>query len=159
MTRAKEKLIVCSTQQNLFVQQAGLTSKTTAYTETQLPRLMRYFDLTPSNVHLGYELTKRRQNIIKSLHESTPIELRINSFGNGWSIFTQQNQEIGCLSRDGTQSLINKGIFPGQFQFQPGEVTVRYLYDHTKRDDITGEISENWFVVIPQIRVCRNAEN
>ncbi|MBD2527096.1 RecQ family ATP-dependent DNA helicase [Nostoc sp. FACHB-133] len=159
MTRAKEELIVCSTQQNLFVQQAGLTSKTTAYTETQLPRLMRYFDLTPSDVHLGYELTKRRQNIIKSLHESTPIELRINSFGNGWSIFTRQNQEIGCLSRDGTQSLINKGIFPGQFQFQPGEVTVRYLYDHTKRDDITGEILENWFVVIPQIRVCRNAEN
>ncbi|MEH2232877.1 MAG: RecQ family ATP-dependent DNA helicase [Nostoc sp.] len=159
MTRAKEELIVCSTQQNLFLQQAGLTSKTTVYTETQLPQLMRYFDLTPSDVHLGYELTKRRQNIIKSLHESTPMELRINSFGNGWSIFTRQNQEIGCLSWDGTQSLINKGMSPGQFQFQPGEVTVRYLYQHTKRDDITGEISENWFVAIPQIRVCRNAKN
>ncbi|WP_336884964.1 3'-5' exonuclease [Nostoc punctiforme] len=159
MTRAKEELIVCSTQQNLFVQQACLTSEVIGYSETQLPQLMRYFDLAPANVYLGYESTKNRQNIIKNLCEGDVLELRANNHNNAWRIFTPNNDEIGCLSKRGTQLLKHKGIFPGQFQFQLGEVTVRYLYHHTKRDDITGEISDNWFVLIPQIRVCRNAEN
>ncbi|AVH64040.1 RecQ family ATP-dependent DNA helicase [Nostoc sp. 'Peltigera membranacea cyanobiont' N6] len=159
MTRAKEELIVCSTQQNLFVQQAGLTSEVIDYSETQLPQLMRYFDLAPSNVYLGYESTQNRQNVIKNLCEGDVLELRANNHNNAWRIFTPNNDEIGYLSKRGTQLLKHKGIFPGQFQFQLGEVTVRYLYHHTKRDDITGKISENWFVVIPQIRVCRNAKN
>ncbi|WP_262984737.1 3'-5' exonuclease [Nostoc sp. PA-18-2419] len=103
MIRAKEELVICSINQSKFVQQASLNSQIITYTETQLPQLMHYFDLTPGDVHLGYKLTKKRQNIIKNLHEGSPVELRVNSFGNGWSIFTQQNQEIGCLSRDGTQ--------------------------------------------------------
>ncbi len=159
MTRAKEELIVCSTQQNLFIQQSGLTSEVIDYSETQLPQLMCYFDLAPGNVYLGYENTQNRQNIIKNLCEGDVLELRANNHNNAWRIFTPNNDEIGCLSKRGTQLLKHKGIFPGQFQFQPGEVTVRYLYHHTKRDDITGKISENWFVVIPQIRVCRNAKN
>ncbi len=99
------------------------------------------------------------RNVIKILCEGDVLELKANNHNNAWRIFTPNNDEIGCLSKRGTQLLKHKGIFPGQFQFQPGEVTVRYLYHHTKRDDITGKTSENWFVVIPQIRVCRNAKN
>jgi ATP-dependent DNA helicase RecQ len=51
--------------------------------------------------------------------------------------------------------LRRKGIQVNQFQFQPGEVTVGSIYRHLNIDDITGEILESWFVVIPQIRVCR----
>ncbi|WP_243458649.1 ATP-dependent helicase, partial [Nostoc sp. UIC 10630] len=105
MTRAKEELIVCSTQQNLFVQQAGLTSEVIDYSETQLPQLMRYFDLAPSNVYLGYESTQNRQNVIKKLCEGDVLELRANNHNNAWRIFTPNNDEIGCLSRRGTQFL------------------------------------------------------
>jgi ATP-dependent DNA helicase RecQ len=80
MTRAKEELIVCSTQQNLFVQQAGLTSEVIDYSETQLPQLMRYFDLVPSNVYLGYEITQNRQNIIK--RDFQKINYSINNNDN-----------------------------------------------------------------------------
>ncbi|MCG6137161.1 MAG: hypothetical protein MET45_21425 [Nostoc sp. LLA-1] len=155
MTRAKEELIICSTQQNQFIEQSGLTTQITTYAETQLPQLMHYFDLTPSDVNLGYTATRNRQDIIKTLREGTPLQLKINQIGNRWRICTDDNQEIGCLSLRGTQSLINKKIEPNQFQFQHGEVTVRYIYHHIKRDDVTGHILEDWFVVIPKIRVCR----
>ncbi|MDD1417596.1 RecQ family ATP-dependent DNA helicase [Dolichospermum sp. ST_sed1] len=155
MTRAKEELILCSTQQNLFIQQAGLTSQITNYTPSKIPPLMHYFDLTPADVNLGHEFTRNRQGIIRRLLEGTSIILRTNDWGNGWSIFTQDNNEIGALSRGGTQSLRDKGIHPGQFEFQFGEVTVRYIYNHTKIDEVTGDLLENWFVIIPQIRVCR----
>ena len=48
-----------------------------------------------------------------------------------------------------------KSIKVNQFQFQQGEVTVGRIYRHLKTDEMTGEILEDWFVVIPQIRVCR----
>jgi ATP-dependent DNA helicase RecQ len=171
MTRAKEELILCSTQPNLFIQQAGLTSQITNYAPSQqqagltsqitnyapshIPQLMHYFDLTPADLHLGHRSTKNKQGIIKLLLEGTSIILRTNDWGNGWSIFTQDNNEIGALSRGGTQSLRDRGIHPGQFEFQFGEVTVRYIYNHTKIDEVTGELLEDWFLIIPQIRVCR----
>ena len=34
-------------------------------------------------------------------------------------------------------------------------ILARRHWDNLKRNDITGEIEEDWFVVIPQIRVCR----
>lgn len=155
MTRAKEELIICSTQQSQFIQQSGLNLQFTNYPETQLPQLMHYFDLTPADVNLGHNATKNQQGIIKTLCEGTPLQLKTNQWGNGWSICTEQNQEIGCLSKKGTQSLTNKKIYPNQFQFQFSEVTVRYIYHHIKIDDVTGDILEDWFVVIPKIRVCR----
>ncbi len=48
-----------------------------------------------------------------------------------------------------------KGIVPAQFQFQPGEVTLRSIFRHLKTHEVTGEIVEDWFVVIPQLRVYR----
>jgi ATP-dependent DNA helicase RecQ len=155
MTRAKEELILCSTQQNLFIQQAGLTSQITNYTPSKIPPLMHYFDLTPADVNLGYQSTRNRQGIIRRLLEGTSIILRTNYWGNSWSIFTQNNDEIGALSRGGTQSLRDRGIHPGQFEFQFCEVTVRYIYNHIKIDEVTGNILEETLVVIPQIRVCR----
>lgn len=157
MTRAKEELILCSTQQNLFIQQAGLTSQIINYAPIHIPQLMHYFDLTPADVYLGHKSTKNKNNqhIIKRLLEGTSIILKTNDWGNGWSIFTQDNNEIGALSQSGTESLRNRGIYPGRFKFQFGEVTVRYVYNHTKIDQVTGKLLEYWFVIIPQIRVCR----
>ena len=117
---------------------------------------MYYFDLTPADIHLGHRTTINEQDTIKhQLCEGAPLLLRTNQYNNGWSIFTQENQAIGSLSRRGTQSLRAKGIHPGQFGFQPDEVTVRSIYRHLKVNEVTGEIIEDWFVVIPQIRVCR----
>ncbi|MBW4564619.1 MAG: hypothetical protein KME32_26530 [Mojavia pulchra JT2-VF2] len=56
---------------------------------------------------------------------------------------------------NGFKLIPNKGIYPDQFQFQPDEVRIRYIYHHIKRDDVTGGILEDRFVVIPKIRVCR----
>jgi ATP-dependent DNA helicase RecQ len=91
--------------------------------------------------------------------EGSPIELKANFPGNGWSIFTPNNQKIGYLSHNATEFLRNKGIQAGQFEFQSHEVTVKYIYHHIKKDEITAEVLEDWFVVIPQIRVCRSLPN
>jgi len=60
-----------------------------------------------------------------------------------------------ALSRKGTDELWRRGVLVNQFQFQQGEVSVRSIFRHIKLNDITREIEEDWFVVIPQIRVCR----
>ncbi|RCJ24412.1 recombinase RecQ [Nostoc minutum NIES-26] len=159
MTRAKEELIVCSTQENNFVQDTGLTPQVTIYPEIQLPQLVYYFDFTPGDVHLGSQITRNQQKVIKNLIEGSPIELKANSFGNGWSIFTHHNQKIGYLSHKGTEFLRKKGIQAGNLEFQSHEVTVKYIYHHIKKDEITAEVLEDWFVVIPQIRVCRSLPN
>ena len=43
------------------------------------------------------------------------------------------------------------GILPTQFEFLPGEITVRSIFRHLKTHEVTGEIVEDWFVVIPQL--------
>ncbi len=116
---------------------------------------MDYIELTAKDVHLGYQATLRQQPTIKNLLEGTPLFLRVNSFKNGWAIFTEQGVEIGNLSKAGTETLRKKGIQVNQFEFQSGEITVRSIFRHLKTDEMTGEVLEELFVVIPQIRVCR----
>jgi ATP-dependent DNA helicase RecQ len=81
--------------------------------------------------------------------------MKVNNFGDGWVILTQQGVEIGALSRRTNTEFRQKGIVPTQFQFLPGEVTLRSIFRHLKTNDVTGEILEDWFVVIPQLRVYR----
>ena len=107
------------------------------------------------DVNLGYSATKSQQSVIKALHEGAPLQMKVNRFGDGWVIQSEQGQEIGALSRRANETLSHKGIHPRQFQFQPGEVTVRSIFHHLKTDEVTGDILEDWFVVLPLIRVCR----
>jgi ATP-dependent DNA helicase RecQ len=81
--------------------------------------------------------------------------MKANSFGEGWVILTQQGIEIGALSRRTNSEFRQKGILPTQFKFLPGEVTVRSIFRHLRTHEVTGEIVEDWFVVIPQLRVYR----
>jgi len=156
MTRAKEELLLCSTNSSKFLQETGLSSQPLHQEVTQiLPQSMFYFDLTPNGVNLGYKATRSQQLVIKSLGEGTPLQMRSNRYGNGWIILTQSNLEIGALSKKANNELIKKGIQPNTFDFLPGEVTVKSIYHHFNLDEVTNEITDEWFVVIPQIRVCR----
>ncbi|MBD2169272.1 hypothetical protein H6G04_33460 [Calothrix membranacea FACHB-236] len=155
MTRAKEELIICAQAPNQFIQESGLVAQITDYPVTEIPQLMYYFDLTPADVNLRHITTRNQQDKIKILREGTPLQLKTNQWGDGWNICTERHEQIGCLSRKGKELLSNKKIVPNQFQFKFGEVTVRYVYHHIKIDDVTGDILEDWFVVIPKIRVCR----
>ncbi|WP_017719812.1 RecQ family ATP-dependent DNA helicase [Kamptonema formosum] len=157
MTRAKDELVLCSTQSSQFVRETGVSSQKIEWAGGQLPQWMLYLDLEPSDVNLGYPATRNSQPIIKTLREGDPLQIKAKQFGKnwGWVIITQQGWEIGNLSKKCTETLRRKGIQVNQFQFQQGEVTVGSIYRHLKTDEITGEIPEDWFVVIPQIRVCR----
>ena len=155
MTRAKEELMMCGVKPCSFVQETDVSSQMIPQSDQHLPQKMFYIDLTPADVNLGYFATKNQQSVIKALHEGAPLQMKINQYGDGWVIQTQQGQDIGALSRRANQTLSQKGIHPRQFQFQPGEVTVRSVFHHLKTDEVTGEILEDWFVVVPQIRVCR----
>jgi len=155
MTRAKEELILCSTSYSLFAQQARVVSQKSAQPNQSLPHLMLYGDFTPGDVHLGYSATKNNQAIIQSLQEGTPLQIKTSKFGDSWLILMQNGREVGKLSKAGTSELAKKQIHPKQFQFQLGEATVRSIYRHLKIDDVTGNILEDWFVVIPQICICR----
>jgi ATP-dependent DNA helicase RecQ len=156
MTRAKDELVLCSTQRtSQFVRETGVSSQKIEWAGGQLPQRMLYLDLEPKDVHIDYWATVNQQPIIETIREGEPLQMRVNRYGNNWAILTQQGREIGCLSKRGTEKLQGKGIQVNQFQFQRGEVTVGSIFRHLKTDDITGEILESRFVVIPQIRVCR----
>ncbi|MGB3509031.1 MAG: RecQ family ATP-dependent DNA helicase, partial [Microcoleaceae cyanobacterium] len=157
MTRAKEELIFCSTNQSSFVEETDINSQIIPVDATEhIPQKMFYVDLTPKHLHIGHSPTLKQQEIIKNLHEGALLQMKVNNYGNSWAIFTEEGVEIGNLSKKGVTELVNKGIEIKQYEFLPGEVTVKSIFSHQKRDDMTGEIQESWFVVIPQIRVCRS---
>jgi ATP-dependent DNA helicase RecQ len=68
---------------------------------------------------------------------------------------TGDGEEIGSLSKAANADLIKRQMHPERFQFQAGEILVKHVYRHKKVDEVTGETLEDWFVIIPQIRVCR----
>ena len=155
MTRAKEELLLCGTHPSQFVRETGVSSKQIEQTGGVFPKPMLYLDLTPKDVNLGDRSTQSQQEIIKNLQEDAPLQMKVNRYGNGWAILTAAGQEIGILSRKGNTELGKQGLQPSRFQFQPSEVTVKSIYRHLQTDEITGEITEDWFLVIPQIRICR----
>ncbi|MDY6803274.1 MAG: RecQ family ATP-dependent DNA helicase [Cyanobacteriota bacterium] len=156
MTRAKEELVLCSTGESLFAQETGVsTEKIAGGNVGKLPAKTLYLDLTPRDIYLAYPATSNKQEVIINLREGDRLQLRVNRYGNSWAIFTEDGVEIGNLSKNATADLKNKGIAVKQFEFLPGEVTVKSIYHHLKIDDMTGEITEDWFAVLPQIRVCR----
>jgi ATP-dependent DNA helicase RecQ len=155
MTRAKSELIVCGTQLSHFIREAGVSCQKVDQVNQNLPQKLFYFDLTPGDVNLGYWVTKNQQAVIKALREGESLQMKVNSFGDSWVILTQQGVEIGALSKSAKAKLTQKGILPAQFQFQPGEVTLRSIFRHLKTHEVTGEIVEDWFVVIPQLRIYR----
>ena len=72
----------------------------------------------------------------------------------GWLVCDAKGDVLGALSADGDRKLAERGLGPDQFEFRNGEVRVGRIYRHLKFNDITGEKIEDWFVVLPQIRVC-----
>lgn len=154
MTRAKESLLLCSTSSCRFVQEAGLQSQAVDYPHQSLPQQILYLDLTPKDVKLGHPATQRQQAVIEHLQEGEPLLLSTDSSQTGWAMYARR-QCIGALSNAAVQALRDKHIHPGAFHFLPGEVTVRAIFRYLKVDEVTGEVLDEWFVPIPQIRVCR----
>lgn len=155
MTRAKEELVLCGFQSTQFLQETQIQPVIPRLDTLQLPDLITYLDLMPEDVNLGARPTRDGQEIIKQMCEGDPLSLRPNPWRNGWSIFNQHQVEIGALSRNCNRALADRGLEPDNFQFQPGEVTVRYIYRHVKTAADSDEIIEDWYVVIPQIRIYR----
>ncbi|MDX2228831.1 MAG: AAA family ATPase [Leptolyngbyaceae cyanobacterium bins.349] len=158
MTRAKEELVLCSTHPSQLIQETGLHPEQMSQPQQSLPQFMLYLDLTPEDVNLGYSETQKESNqaIIRALQEGDPLSLTANQRKNGWEIRTMDGSVVGSLSKNAVKDLMQQRICPHTFQFQPGEVTVRSIYWHLKVDQVTTDPLENWFVVIPQIRICRS---
>ena len=155
MTRAKEELVLCATQAGRLLTETGVAVSPAVPAEVTLPQRLTYLDLTPGDVDLGYRETTQRQRVIKELHEGTPLKFRVNRFGDGWLVCSDRGVVIGDLSRTADQNLHKRGLGAGKFEFAAGEVRVGRVYRHLKFDDITGDKTEDWFVIIPQLRVCR----
>jgi ATP-dependent DNA helicase RecQ len=165
MTRAKEELILASTQDSHFLQEMQLKVIKKSVDKLSLPRFTYYADLSPfgerrggqqrGNINLGCPATESNQAIIRRLRERDNLQMRSNRYRDGWIICTNQGEEIGALSRHANQILSQQGLHPNHFEFQPGEVTIRHIYKHLNIDEITGEIQKEWYIVVPQIRVCR----
>jgi ATP-dependent DNA helicase RecQ len=155
MTRAKQELLICSTQPSQFIAEIGVSAQNIASTDIDLPAFIFYADMNPKDVNLGYQATQRQQQIIKNLCEGDPLHFRPSDWKDSWRIYTVDEKEIGALSRAANTELCDREIHPERFQFQDGEISVRHVYRHKKVNDVTGETLEDWFVIIPQIRVCR----
>lgn len=153
MTRAKEELALCSITENSLITQAGLVAKFQEFDTRILPHNLKYLDFIPKDVYLGHRATLNRQQIITQLREGMPLQLKVNRFENGWDLYTKDEVLIGALSRHAHKKL-HQEIDLG-FKFQPGEVSVKHIYYHLKRDQLTEKIEDHWYVVIPQIRICR----
>ena len=155
MTRAAEELILCCTRVGRFILETNIEVRESNTFQTNLPERIFYKDLTPKNVHLGHYQTRNRQETIEKLYEEEELQLVINQYRNGWDIQTIWGETVGGLSRRANQELASKGLSPQNFRFLAGEVTVRNVYRHLQLDRVTDKVLEDWFVVIPQIRVCR----
>jgi len=155
MTRTKEKLIIARTSDSQFVREAEATLYPIKISTIDLPQFIYYADMNPKDINLGDPDTQNQQEIIKNLHEGDRLLIRVSHWGNSWEIRTKDNVKIGALSRTKNQELIQKGIDPNSFVFRDGEATIRGIYRHIKTDPVTGEVMQDWFVVIPQIRICR----
>jgi ATP-dependent DNA helicase RecQ len=155
MTRAKEELILCSTQKNTFIEETTVEIQPINVANQMLPRYPLYIDLSPKDVYLSHPQTQQEQKSIKRLREGELLVLRTNRWSNGWDIYTSARVMVGTLSKNANKNLQQQKIDPTTFQFHAGEVTVRSLYRHLKTDEVTGDILEDWFVVIPKIRICR----
>jgi ATP-dependent DNA helicase RecQ len=154
MTRAKEKLILTHSQDSRFVQEAGAMSYPMEKLSIVPPQFVFYADLTPKDVHLGCYDSKQNQKIIKQLREGDFLDLRVGASGKSWLICFN-DLVIGQLSKQAVGHLEKRGIYPGDFVFQSGEVAVRNVYRYVKTNEISGEVMDAWYVVIPQIRICR----
>ena len=154
MTRAKENLIFCSTQPSCFLKEAEIKTVTQEISGIILPRFVLYLDMTPEHVQLGFTPTRENQQLIKRLLEGEQLQLVSTQKNNGWTV-RYQNTVIGYVSEAGMQALRDVGIHPEMFQFQLGEVTVGRIYRHLNRDTVTGKVLGEWYVVLPQIRICR----
>ncbi len=155
MTRARDELIFCGTQPSSFLTETKILAETHSRSPVNLPTFIYYADLTPADIYLGYGPTQKQQQVIQKLREGDRLLLQPNAWGDGWVICDANNIEVGALSRKARDELLQNGFDPKKFQFQPGEVTVRHIYRHLKSDEVTGELQEDWYVVIPQIRVYR----
>ncbi|KYC39010.1 hypothetical protein WA1_34025 [Scytonema hofmannii PCC 7110] len=87
--------------------------------------------------------TTARSQLLPKLTEGSPLKFKANKYNDGWKICTIQGQIIGGFSRKENGKLCDRGFKPGQFQFQPQEVTVRSIYRHSKMDEITGTVMED----------------
>jgi len=158
MTRAKEELILCSTKSNQFIQEIEVKTEIIEDNYPNIITIAEYFDATPSDIDLGspshINTLLKNQDKIKNLKEGELLKIVVSNYGDSWIILTQDDIEIGKLSRPANKQLIDKGIKPKQFQFQLGEVKVKNIYHHFDKDD-SEKIKTDWFIVIPQIRIFR----
>ncbi|BAZ08425.1 ATP-dependent DNA helicase RecQ [Calothrix sp. NIES-4071] len=154
MTRAKSELVMCSTKRSQFIYETGAEPERLNVKIDFLPEQMLCFDLAPDDIFPGHYSTKKNQQVIVNLMEGAELEMKVNSYSNGWDILTVDGQKVGASSKEGNSKLTSVGCIPGEFEFCPGEVRVKNVYRHLKIDEVSG-ITEDWFIVIPQIRVCR----
>ena len=156
MTRAEEKLILVRSQDSQFVWESGATLYPAENISIAPPQFVYYADLTPKDVHLSFDgmRDESKQRIIKDIKEGELINLKAIQNGKNWTI-RKNDQVIGLLSNQAVGDLKNRGITPSNFTFQSEEVTVRSVYRHLKTDEVNGDILEDWYLVVPQIRICR----
>ncbi|MFP4336882.1 MAG: RecQ family ATP-dependent DNA helicase [Halothece sp.] len=164
MTRAKEELILCSVTPSQFVKEAGVKNQSQQVSSVSLPRLLKYLDFAPRDIHLGHPATIQNQSRIRQLREGMRLELRPNRNGNSWVIWTSEPPFVpiggfasgrSSSEKVGMAKLLHQGLRIGEFQFQVEEVRVKHIYHHVKRNELTAQIEEDWFVVIPSIQICR----
>ncbi|BDA73648.1 hypothetical protein CAL7716_078140 [Calothrix sp. PCC 7716] len=154
MTRAKSELVMCTTEQSQFINETGAELEHLNVKIDFLPEQMFCLDLTPHDIFPGHYSIKKNQEVIINLTEGAELSVKVNSYFNGWDIFTVDGQKVGALSQQGNSHLASVGCIPGEFEFRSGEVKVKNIYRHVKMDDASGAV-EDWFIVIPQLRVCR----
>ncbi len=154
MTCASSELAMCSTQQAQFIRETGAEPERLNVKTDFLPEQVFYLDLTPEDIFAGHYSTKKNQQVIVNLTEGAELLMKVNSYSNGWDIFTADGQKVGASSGEGNSSLAAVGCIPGEFEFYPGEVKVKNIYRHLNVDKVSGA-TEDLFIVIPQIQVCR----
>lgn len=161
ISRAKEELILCGVQSTQFLKETQIEPVIERMGSVKLPSRVHYFDFVPSkpndtgDVNLGYSATLRQQDTITKMGEGNLLQLRPNRYRNGWILLTEDFIEIGSLSKRCNEFLAKKGLDPNHFQFQPGEVDVRFIYRFVKTAEDSDQILADHYVVIPQIRIYR----
>lgn len=152
MTRAKDVLILTAIGRSPIFADAGIAPEELAIKHGNVTAGSRYIELTLKDIWLSFSDTKSAQPVIAKLREGDPL-LLLPYRSQEWSITTKERRRIGALSNKGVLKLAQMGITSQSHVFQLGEVVVGAICRHIKRNDETGEIEEDHFVVVPTIRI------
>jgi ATP-dependent DNA helicase RecQ len=156
MTRAKDTLVLCSaadpndfdSQYSNIYLDTGLITETLEVETDRAIESAFFRRATPRDVWLSFDRTKAQQPLIERMKEGDPLRISRGSYPR---ISLPTGQCIGSLAAGFSKELLAR-FGARSKELGSDIVSVYKIFHHVKLEQLTGEILEDHFVVLPEIK-------